>query len=134
MKFRITRFTALVLGAGLAITGAASFDSAAAAELKLKKRTTKSASQTGIGGYTTAFSPNCAAGFALAGSRKQGGMTDWFVCSTPVLSCPKQIVDGKAATVTPQVVLQQVGGNPDGGTVKFRIQYKCDYFHYVPEG
>ena len=53
---------------------------------------------------------------------------NWFVCTTPVLVCPAQIQsNGEVSSVNPKAIVQQVGGNPDGGTAKFRVQYKCDY-------
>lgn len=79
------------------------------------------------------FSTSCASGFSLAKNKEENAYgskwTDWYVCTTPVISCPKQIqqANGKTSTVHPTVILQTIGGNPDGGQISFRIQYKCDY-------
>ena len=136
MKLRMTKFTAALLGLSLAISGAATFDVAHAAELKLKKRSTTSVGQTTVGGLTTGFGPSCASGFSMAGQKKghtsstesDSKWTDWFVCTTPVISCPKQLQNnGQYSHVSPKVVIQQTGGNPDSSSVKFRVQYKCDY-------
>ncbi|MGH1439646.1 MAG: hypothetical protein ACRBBR_06020 [Cellvibrionaceae bacterium] len=83
------------------------------------------------------FSTTCANGFSKAGEKKFGnGDMDWYVCSTPVLTCPSYTQkNGKKAHVTPKAIVQMIGANPDGGAQKFRVQYKCDYSHNaVPVG
>lgn len=89
--------------------------------------------------FTSQFNPNCAGGFSKAGEKEVAniGWTDWYVCSTPVIVCPKQVQkdDGRISHVTPKVLIQQTGGDPDGGTVSFRVQYQCDYsYNAPPEG
>jgi hypothetical protein len=82
------------------------------------------------------FHTNCASGFSKVQSHETtpagsngNKWTDWYVCTTDVIACPKQIQPGNdlTSTVHPTVVLQTLGGNPDGGQISFRIQYKCDY-------
>lgn len=84
------------------------------------------------------FSATCASGFTKAGQQKFGnGDMDWYVCSTPVISCPSYTQkNGLKAHVTPKAIVQLIGGSPDsGGPQKFRVQYKCDYsFNALPEG
>ena len=99
----------------------------------------------GPGDKTTEFSTNCALGFWLAdeethvethapsgGRIKSQEFTDWYVCSTNIIQCPKQPqVNGSTASVTPTPALQQIGAGPDGGNAKFRVQYRCGY-DYTP--
>lgn len=96
-----------------------------------------SAQQAGLG-LGTPFSATCASGFTKAGEQKNGdGTMDWYVCSTPVISCPSYTQkNGLKAHVTPSAIVQLIGGSPDsGGPQKFRVQYKCDYsFNALPEG
>jgi len=86
------------------------------------------------------FNAHCASGFNKAGEQKvnkdTGKWTDAFVCTTQIITCPKQTQpNGKISTVQPLVVIQKTTVNPDGGQVKFRIQYKCDYnYTVIPEG
>ena len=84
----------------------------------------------GIGGLTAGFVLNCAPGFSMAG-KKMGHpstWTDWYVCSTPVLTCPTQVQDnGLKSAINVKAIIQTVGGDPDGGTTSFRVQYVCDY-------
>ncbi|VAW72029.1 hypothetical protein MNBD_GAMMA12-3016 [hydrothermal vent metagenome] len=83
------------------------------------------------------FYANCASGFSKVGQNKfPNGTMRWYVCGTPVIQCPSYMQsNGKWANVTPKVVIQMIGSNPDGGTQKFRVQYKCDYsFNAVPAG
>ncbi len=86
------------------------------------------------------FHANCAQGFTKAGekvvTKDSGKWTDEFVCTTQTITCPKQSQpNGKTSTVQPLVIIQKTNIDPDGGQVKFRVQYKCDY-HYtvIPEG
>jgi len=138
MELNAKFICATIFTLGLAITGSTYADTASAGELKLKKRTTGSAGSSAIGGFTTKFNANCASGFSKAGEQKSNGnkFTDWFVCTTPVIVCPKQIdKNGNWADISPQAIVQQIGGNPDGGDVKFRVQYKCSYTpKYIPQG
>ncbi len=87
---------------------------------------------------TTPFNANCAQGFSKVGEKKNsaGDWTDWYVCSTPVLTCPAQRQkNGRYSYVQPKAIVQVIGGDPDGGKVSFRVQYKCDYgWHADPEG
>jgi hypothetical protein len=86
------------------------------------------------------FAANCAQGFNKAGqkidSTDSGKWTDEFVCTTQVITCPKQKQgNGQTSTVQPLVVIQKTLIDPDGSQVKFRVQYKCDYHYTVlPEG
>lgn len=86
------------------------------------------------------FSANCAAGFNKVAEKQansvEGKWVDEFVCSTQTITCPKQTLPGgKVATVQPKVAIQTSFVDPDGGTVKFKVQYKCDYsYSYTPEG
>lgn len=86
----------------------------------------------------TPFSAKCASGFTKAGQQKLGnGDMDWYVCSTPVITCPSYTQkNGLKAHVTPKAIVQMIGGSPDsGGPQKFRVQYKCDYsFNAKPVG
>lgn len=82
------------------------------------------------------FNSSCAAGFSKAGDKAnnfaEGMWTDWYVCGTPVIQCPAQMQgNGRYSGITPKAVVQLVGGNPDGGSASFRVQYKCDY-SYTP--
>src|SRR6056297_3990300 len=128
---------ALIVGAGVAMTGLAATGPAGAESVKLRT-THKAAGQShAIGGISAGFHLNCAAGFSKAGQKKSAnGWTDWYVCTTPVITCPTQLQDnGHKSSVHPKAIVQQTGGNPDGGTVKFRIQYQCDYsWVATPEG
>ncbi|MEL6409114.1 MAG: hypothetical protein AAFS08_12500 [Pseudomonadota bacterium] len=144
MKRFTANITKLVLVAGLAASGiTSSIEQASAAELR-KKATVKThqavGAASGIGGFTTGFNLNCASGFSMAAKSEKNvsgdKWTDYYVCSTPVLQCPKQPQkNGLISSVHPKVVVQTVGGDPDGGTVKFRVQYKCDYgYTSYPEG
>ena len=102
-----------------------------------KRVNPQSAQQTGLG-LGTPFSASCASGFTKVGEQKNGdGTMDWYVCSTPVISCPSYTQkNGLKAHVTPSAIVQLIGGSPDsGGPQKFRVQYKCDYsFNALPEG
>jgi hypothetical protein len=102
-----------------------------------KRVNPQSAQQAGLG-LGTPFSATCASGFTKAGEQKNGdGTMDWYVCSTPVISCPSYTQkNGLKAHVTPSAIVQLIGGSPDsGGPQKFRVQYKCDYsFNALPEG
>lgn len=84
------------------------------------------------------FSATCASGFTKAGQQAMGnGDMNWYVCSTPVITCPSYTQsNGLKANVTPKAIVQMIGGNPDsGGPQKFRVQYKCDYsFNNIPAG
>lgn len=86
------------------------------------------------------FNAHCASGFTKAGetivTKDTGKWTDEFVCTTQIITCPKQTQsNGKASTVQPLVVIQKTNIDPDGGQVKFRIQYKCNYsYTVIPEG
>lgn len=86
------------------------------------------------------FNAQCAQGFTKAGqqivTKGNGKWTDEFVCTTQVITCPKQSQpNGEISTVQPLVVIQKTYLDPDGGQVKFRIQYKCDYnYSVLPEG
>jgi hypothetical protein len=90
--------------------------------------------------YQIPFNTHCATGFTKAGekvvTKDSGKWTDEFVCTTQVITCPKQSQpNGKTSTVHPLVVIQKTKIDPDGGQVKFRVQYKCDYSYFViPEG
>lgn len=137
---RIVHTLGLVaLGATVALSGLGSLAGPTeAANLRLKKGGQHSAGASAIGGLTTGFSTSCAPGFSMAGkdAGQPPGWTDWYVCSTGVIVCPTQIQsNGLKSGVTPKAVVQITGGNPDGGTVKFRVQYKCDYsWTALPEG
>ena len=84
------------------------------------------------------FSATCGAGFNKAGQQKMGnGDMDWYVCSTPVLTCPSYTQkNGLKAHVTPKAIVKMIGASPDGGgPQKFKVQYKCDYsYNPLPEG
>lgn len=138
MKSIFTPFAALVVGAGIVITGLnlASPAEAEGATLRQSDRASSAGQNHAMGGWTTGFQHNCVPGFSKAGDKKKNGWTDWYVCSTPVIQCPTQQQDnGLKSAVHPQAIVQVTGGNPDGGTVKFRVQYKCDYSYTVlPEG
>ncbi len=123
MKIDRTMICAAFVGLGLIVNSVAT---AEAGTLKLKtKETPKTAT---IGKLTTGFAMQCANGFSLAGSKKNNGWVDWYVCSTPVIQCPKQLQsNGKYSSVKPKVVIQQIGGDPDAPEAKFRVQYQCDY-------
>ena len=84
--------------------------------------------RTGPGDKTTEFSTNCALGFWLVdeethvethapsgGRIKSQEFTDWYVCSTNIIQCPKQPqVNGSTASVTPTAVILLTGSGPDG--------------------
>jgi len=129
-------FFAAIAGIGIAVSGLSVVNPASAQGIQLKSRTATAGSNPGIGGFTTRFSTNCAAGFSMAGKKAANGWTDWYVCTTPVLVCPAQLQsNGKYSSVQPKAIVQQTGGDPDGGTVQFKVQYKCDYFWTaLPEG
>lgn len=86
------------------------------------------------------FSTRCASGFSKGGEKKKNRYgqqwTKNYVCTTPVISCPKQPQNnGKYSYVHPKAIVQTVGGDPDGGEVHFRVQYKCVYsWNVIPEG
>jgi hypothetical protein len=90
--------------------------------------------------YQTPINAHCATGFTKAGekvvTKNNGKWIDEFVCTTQVITCPKQSQpNGKTSTVQPLVVIQKTKIDPDGGQVKFRVQYKCDYSYFIiPEG
>ncbi len=91
--------------------------------------------------FQVPFNTRCAAGFNKVGENVRplvNGMkrwTDWFVCSTPVIYCPKQMQDnGLYSTVAASAILQLIG-DPDSPSVSFRVQYKCDYGQsFLPTG
>jgi len=89
----------------------------------------RAAPSRGRRGFAVAFSANCAKGFSKAGQQKFPNNTmKWYVCTTPVIQCPSyRQSNGKMAHVSPKVIIQLIGANPDGGKQKFRIQYKCTY-------
>ena len=141
MQRLTNRFCHLVLGAGMALTSlSAGINPAEAGELRLKRSSQQNTAGAvgGMGNFSAGFVLNCAPGFSMAGKKKgnPSTWTDWYVCSTPVLTCPTQVQDnGLKSGVHPKVVVQTVGGDPDGGTVKFRVQYKCDYsYTALPQG
>lgn len=141
MQRYANRFCHFVLGTGMAFASLSTgINPAEAGELRLKRSSQQHSAGAvgGIGNLTAGFVLNCAPGFSLAGKKKgsPSTWTDWYVCSTPILTCPTQIQDnGLKSGVHPKVVVQTVGGDPDGGTVKFRVQYKCDYsYNALPEG
>ena len=140
MNINTKFFCAAILTLGMGVTSITVADIANAGGLKLRKGTNSAAGagHSSIGGLTTRFNSNCAAGFSKAGEHKNNHLkfTEWYVCTTPVIVCPKQIQDnGLVASVHPQAIVQQTGGDPDGGTVKFRVQYKCNYSYIpIPEG
>jgi hypothetical protein len=78
---------------------------------------------------TGPFVANCANGFSKVGQKKMAnGDMKWYVCSTPIIQCPSYVQkNGKKAYVKPKAIVQLIGANPDGGTQKFRVQYKCEY-------
>ena len=85
--------------------------------------------------YQIPFHANCAAGFSKAGQNMYPNKDiDWYVCSTPIITCPKFMQpNGLYSYVKAKVILQPVGGDPDAPTTSFRVQYKCDYsFRAVP--
>ena len=130
MKLNSPTLCAAVVGLGMVINGF----TADAANLTLRNSTAAAGTHGAIGGLSIPFSTNCASGFSMAGKKlfSSNKWTDWYVCSTPVLVCPKQTqANGKASSVHPKAIVQMIGGNPDGGAVKFRVQYKCDY-GYTP--
>jgi len=134
MRLNSPTLCAAVVGLGMVVSGL----TADAKNLTLRNGTTATGAHSAVGGYTTPFNTNCAAGFSMAGKKLFGSTkwTDWYVCGTPVLVCPKQTqANGLVSGVHPKAIVQLTGGNPDGGTVKFRVQYKCDYsFTPTPEG
>ena len=137
MNINTKFFCAAIVTLGMVATSITVAEIASAGGLKLRKQSA-AAGHSNIGGLTTGFNSNCAAGFSKAGEHKNNHIkfTEWYVCTTPVIVCPKQVQDnGLVASVHPQAIVQQTGGNPDGGTVKFRVQYKCDYsYTSLPEG
>jgi hypothetical protein len=106
-------------------------------EIGISTGTQQSPSSNGIKTLGVPFAANCASGFSKLGEATVGGLdVNWFVCGTPVIKCPAQLQNnGKYASVTPKAIVKTVGGNPDGGEVRFHVQYKCDYsFTPIPEG
>jgi len=126
-------FFAAIAGIGIVFSGLSVVSPASAQGIQLKSRSGPVAGgNAGIGGLAIPFGPNCASGFSLAGKKvnnaQAGPWTDWWVCSTPVLVCPAQLqTNGLYSGINPQAIVQTIGGNPDGGTIKFRVQYKCNY-------
>ena len=93
--------------------------------------------QNGINNFGIAFSPNCAQGFSLFGKKDgKNGFLEGFVCGTKTIKCPAQLQDnGLYAHVTPKAVINKSFVDPDGGEVRFHVQYKCDYrYNALPEG
>ncbi len=122
-------FGLIALGAAVALSGVGSAP-ADAGELRLKRSGHQSVGGAGIKGLTTGFSTTCAPGFSMVGKDMGSppSWTDWYVCSTGVITCPTQVQDnGLKSGIAPKAIIQIVGGDPDGGTVKFRVQYMCDY-------
>ena len=137
MPTQKSKVVSIIAAATVAVLGATSADLASAGNLKLRTSGAAGIGGAAIGGIAIPFSPTCAAGFSKVGEKgmKKPTGTDWFVCSTPVITCPVQHMDGKRAGVNAQAIIQETGGDPDGGTIKFRVQYMCDYTApYVPVG
>ena len=143
MKLNTSNFLAAVVGLGMALNGVAAVQFAGAGSLAQKPRVTSGSGHSGAGHsgatrLTTRFNANCAPGFFKAGEKKMNNppWTNWYVCSTQVLTCPLQPQsNGLYSGIHVQAIVQMVGGDPDSGTSKFRIQYKCDYsWTALPEG
>ena len=134
--YTIFLISAMAMSVGLAADLKRS-DNQPQPKIEIKNASQQHSGPSGVKKLGVPFGANCASGFSKLGEQAVGGLdVNWFVCGTPIIRCPAQMQsNGQYASVTPKAIVKTVGGNPDGGEVRFHIQYKCDYsFTPIPEG